>query len=307
MSQIGLAIAFGLFAWWFSTGLIIILVRLPRRFHLLVMGAISVLALLGFVGLGATAANTSVAGAFAGFAYALLVWAWIETSFLMGYVTGPRRVPQDLATRGWLRFRAAFDTVSAHEIAIVLAGAAMLWISWGAQNNVGLWTFLVLWAMRVSAKLNLFLGVPNVSGDLLPGHLTYLASYFQQRRVSLFFPVSVTLASLAFGVLAHAAATAADPFTGVALTLVATLLALAIVEHWFLVLPIRDSTLWRWALKAVDVGRISDDIAPPIEGALPHRPANSPIAAEDKAASAPRRDVVERALAPALIPSGGKP
>ncbi len=36
----------------------------------------------------------------------------------------------------------------------------------------------------------------------------------------------------------------------VALTLVATLLALAIIEHWFLVLPIEDAALWRWALGA---------------------------------------------------------
>ncbi len=33
----------------------------------------------------------------------------------------------------------------------------------------------MLWAMRQSAKLNLFLGVRNLSDELLPPHLRYLA------------------------------------------------------------------------------------------------------------------------------------
>ena len=61
---------------------------------------------------------------------------------------------------------------------------------------------------------------------------------------------TVTAASLCFGVTLHAAATATDPYTMMAMSLVATLLALAIVEHWFMVLPLPDAALWRWALPA---------------------------------------------------------
>jgi hypothetical protein len=39
-------------------------------------------------------------------------------------------------------------------------------------------------------------------------------------------------------------------FGGTALILTATLLALAILEHWFLVLPLEDGALWNWALDA---------------------------------------------------------
>jgi putative photosynthetic complex assembly protein 2 len=106
----------------------------------------------------------------------------------------------------------------------------------------------VLWAMRISAKLNIFLGAPNVGEAMLPAHLRYLGSYFSKRRVSGFFPLSVTLASLSFGFVVHAAATAATPFDTVSLTLIATLLGLAIIEHWLMVLPVSDVAMWRWAL-----------------------------------------------------------
>lgn len=266
--SIGTAVAFALFVWWFSTGVIIMLVRLPRRTHPWSMGLITVLAGLALVGLNATRDVTTPEAAFAGFTYAIIVWAFLETSFLHGYVTGPRRSPlSDAQARGWSRFSAAFQTVSTHELSILAAGALMLVISKDAANQVGLWTFLVLWSMRISAKLNIFLGAPNVNEEFLPGHLVYLSSYFNRGRASWFFPLSVTLASLAFGVLAHATATATDTFTLVAFALIATLLALAIVEHWFLVLPIPDAALWRWALRAVDLGRISDE--------LPRRPMGS--------------------------------
>jgi len=48
-----------------------------------------------------------------------------------------------------------------------------------------------------------------------------------------------------------------DPFQSVGLTLVAALLALAVLEHWFLVLPVPDEALWSWAFRhqAEDRGR----------------------------------------------------
>jgi putative photosynthetic complex assembly protein 2 len=262
MSTVGLAIAFGLFTWWFSTGVIIMMVRLPEATHRwsLALGLLG--AILSLVGLLATRETTTVAGAFAGYTYGLVLWGFLEMTFLFGLITGPVREPQAAGTRGWSRFIGAFGTVSTHELSILAAGLLILALSWGGGNQVALWTFLVLWVMRISAKLNLFFGVPNVSIEFLPRHLAYLSSYFDRERVSLFFPVSVTLASLAFGVIVHAAATSTDPFLVTALTLVASLLGLAIVEHWFLVLPIRDSALWRWALQAVDVGRISSEIQP---------------------------------------------
>jgi putative photosynthetic complex assembly protein 2 len=260
MSTVGLAIAFGLFTWWFSTGVIIMMVRMPEWTHRWSLAAALLAAILSLIGLLSTRDTVSVAGAFAGYTYGLVLWGFLEMTFLFGLITGPNRAPQPAGRRGWARFIGAFGTVSTHEISILAAGLLILALSWGADNQVALWTFLVLWIMRISAKLNLFFGVPNVSTEFLPRHLAYLSSYFDRDRVSLFFPVSVTLSSLAFGIIVHAAATSPDAFTVTGLTLVASLLGLAIVEHWFLVLPIRDAALWKWALQAVDVGRISSEI-----------------------------------------------
>lgn len=252
MWSIPLAIGYALFVWWFSTGLILALVRMKRATYPWMMGATLVLAGLSLWALKRAAGDATAEGAVAAFTYAILIWAAVEMSFLYGYVTGPRQVPMLETARGWPRFWSAFHTISHHEVAILLAGGAVIWVTWGGANQVAALTFLTLWGMRISAKLNLFLGAPNVSAEFLPRHLGYLASYFERGRVSRFFPLSVTVASLLFGVAAHAAWTAATPHHGVAMALVATLLALAIVEHWFLVLPIPDSALWRWAL---NIGR----------------------------------------------------
>ena len=71
------------------------------------------------------------------------------------------------------------------------------------------------------AKLNLFLGVPNLSVEFLPPHLGYLASYFSNKPMNLLFPASVTLASGAAG---YAWGTASAEQTGT--LLLATLLTL---------------------------------------------------------------------------------
>ena len=45
-------------------------------------------------------------------------------SFLMGYVTGPRRSPCPDDAQGWRRFGLALQTVLYHELAIAVAAPA---------------------------------------------------------------------------------------------------------------------------------------------------------------------------------------
>ncbi len=69
--------------------------------------------------------------------------------------------------------------------------------------------------------------------------------------MNMFFPFSVSLSTAALVLLIQeAAAPGADAFTSVGMTLVATLMALAIFEHWFLVIPLPTAFLWRWGLRA---------------------------------------------------------
>jgi putative photosynthetic complex assembly protein 2 len=103
--------------------------------------------------------------------------------------------------------------------------------------------------MRLSAKLNLFLGVANTGSQFLPPHLAYLESFFNKRRMNLLFPISILGSTVALVVVVQKLWAVEDPFqvTGYALT--CTLLALAILEHWFMVLPIPTEKLWDWGTR----------------------------------------------------------
>jgi putative photosynthetic complex assembly protein 2 len=197
-----------------------------------------------------------MAGAYCAFTCALLLWGWHELSFLTGWITGPRRTALPPGLSEGQRFVQSLRAVLWHELGILAAGAAVIAITWAAPNQVGTGTFLVLWVMRASAKLNLYLGVRNLSERFLPAHLAYMQTFFRRRALNWLFPVSVCAAS---GVLAllitQARDPAASPAQAVGTTLVATMLALAIIEHWMLVLPIDTAALWLWALRDSQGGK----------------------------------------------------
>lgn len=249
MAEYGLPALFTLFLWWASTGLIIYLDGLRREtFRWTMLGATTLL-LAGLFGLHGLAWDTSVAGAWLGFVCGVLCWAWIEIAFLTGLVTGPRReaIPPGLA--GWPRFKAAIAVILWHELAILVMAGAILALTWGAPNQIGSWTFLAFWAMRQSAKLNVYLGVRNLSEAFLPDHLRYLESYFARRPMNWLFPVSVVAGTTACVLLALAAlAPDATRHEAVGFTLLATLVALGLLEHVFMVLPVPADALWRWGL-----------------------------------------------------------
>lgn len=243
-------VLFAVFVWWFSTGLVLLLDGLPRTSfrwsHALSTG----LALAAFAGLSHTAGQATATGAFCAFTSALLVWGWHELSFLTGWVTGPRQRAADAGLQGWPRFRQATLAVLWHELAILASGVVIAALTWGAPNQVGIATFGVLWVMRLSAKLNVFLGVRNLSVEFLPAHLAYLASYFRARPMNGLFPWSVTAATVV-AVLVVLDALEGGPGSAQATggLLVATLLALAILEHGLMVLPIQAQALWAWAMR----------------------------------------------------------
>jgi putative photosynthetic complex assembly protein 2 len=251
LAEHGLAVLYALFLWWFSTGLVFYLVGLPARtFRWSLLGT-SLVAAAALLGLAWSSTQPTVAGAYLAFTCGLLVWGWHEVSFLMGFITGGRRPPCPEGCGGWRHFWHATHTILHHELAILATALLVAALSWSGANQTGMWTFMLLWWLRLSAKLNVFLGVSNLSEDLLPDHLQYLKRFFAKKPINLLFPVSVTGATIAAALLAEAAVDApAGAFQGPGLTLLATLLALAILEHWFLVLPLRDAALWRWALRA---------------------------------------------------------
>lgn len=251
MADPTLAVLFVLATWWSSTGAILWLDRLPRRTFPWSLAAVSVLALLAFAGLAMGRDEEGPAAAYLAFACGLVIWGWNETAFLLGYVTGPRSEPSPPGSSTGRRFLHAVQAILWHELALLASGAAILAIVWDGANRTGLWVFVLLWVLRTSAKLNLHLGVPNPGDGLLPDHLRHLASFFSRRAMNPLFPVSVTLATLALAQLVGLAAAAPEgSLEATAWSLLATLLALGLLEHWLMVLPISETALWGWVLRA---------------------------------------------------------
>ena len=247
---------YALFLWWFSTGLVLFLDGLPARtFRWSLLGA-SALAVVSLHGLVSSSGHTTPSAAFAAFTCAVLVWGWNEVAFLMGFVTGPRRRACPEGCRGWRHLGHAIQTLLYHELALAASGALVIALTWEAANRVGAWTFLILWCMRLSTKLNVFLGVPNLSEEFLPEHLQYLRRYFRRRPMNLLFPVSVTVSTLLTALLLQRAILAeAGSHEATSASLLASLMVLAVLEHWFLVLPLPFSRLWRSCLRSRSLRR----------------------------------------------------
>lgn len=237
-------------SWWFSTGAILLIDGLPPSTFRYSVGAASGLSLAGCIGLHLSSSHATPAAAYVAFACALLVWAWHELTFLLGLVTGPRKQACPADAHGWRRFRLATVAVIHHELALAATMLLVVALTWEAPNQVGTWTLLVLWIMRLSAKLNVFLGVRNLSIDFIPPHLRYLTTYFRRATLNPLMPVSLLGTTVACVWLWRASRmTPESPFAQVSLTLVATLLSLGLLEHVFLAVPLPDAWLWRWAVR----------------------------------------------------------
>ncbi|OYV40291.1 MAG: hypothetical protein B7Z80_04985, partial [Rhodospirillales bacterium 20-64-7] len=149
---------------------------------------------------------------------------------------------------GWKHFVHAVQTSLYHELAIIASGIVIVALTWGAPNQIGMWTFMVLWWMHQSAKLNVFFGVRNLNEEFIPEHLTFLKSFLKSKPMNLFFPISITVSMVITTLLFQHAATAHSAFTRSGETFLGTLMALAILEHWFLVVPLPSAKLWQWGL-----------------------------------------------------------
>jgi putative photosynthetic complex assembly protein 2 len=248
MSQFALPVLFALFVWWFGTGILLCLVRIgPRRQSLVIVGACVVLIASAY-GLATTAGVTTVSSAYLAFFCAILAWCWLEITFLTGYVTGPRKSACPAGASGWRRVGLAISAILYHELALLAFGVGIVALTWQGANQVGAATFLILWIMRLSAKLNLFLGVPFLNDDLLPERLGHLKSYFSCRPMNAFFPVAVSASTILATLLAVRALEAKAEFGTTAFLLLATLAALAVLEHWFMVVPVPVRAIWEWGM-----------------------------------------------------------
>jgi putative photosynthetic complex assembly protein 2 len=134
-----------------------------------------------------------------------------------------------------------------HEIALFATVLGLLWLMSGPENTTGLLTFCLLWVMRISTKLNIYLGARHAISDMLPDRLSYLKSYFRTDRTSGWFYVSLCGSAVFWDGWWRRRNSGCNRSYGRKWTLLACFAALALLEHLFLVLPVRDSALWAWA------------------------------------------------------------
>ena len=251
LAVLGMTFGYTVFVWWFSTGAIVWLDRRPQHTHGLSFALVTCIAAAALAGVFASLDDHTPTGAVLGFTSAVGLWGWHEASFLMGGVTGPRVAPCPPDARLGQRFKLATATLIYHEAALVVTLVFLGIVISGHANTVALWTFALLFVARLSAKLNLFFGVPNFSLEFFPPRLAYLATYLGKAKRNAVFPVSVAAGLLALWLevrmVSAASASAADVVGG---SLVMALTALALLEHGFMVAPIPDAALWRWALSS---------------------------------------------------------
>lgn len=209
----------------------------------------SVSGIAGLIIILAASLVAEVWAVYLAFIGALMVWGWHEISFLTGAATGPRRGPADPGLTGVARFRQAAATVMHHEVALALTALLLISLAWNAPNQIGATVFVLMFGMRLISKINLFVGVPNSTAEMLPVHLAYLKTYFGPNRMTALLIASlimITSMSIGFASLALAAPVGSAQMVGASLLF--TLSLLGVIEHLFLALPFRDGMLWSWAL-----------------------------------------------------------
>jgi putative photosynthetic complex assembly protein 2 len=253
MLQHGLPALHGLLIWWVSTCLILFLDSLPRRTFRWSFTTATAVLVGAIYGLITSATDTTVTGAYTAFTCGVLIWGWLEISFYMGYITGPRNHHCHQGCSGWRHFGHAIQASLYHELAVLALAGLVLMLTRGRPNQFGMWTFVVLWWMHQSARLNVFLGVSNLNADFLPEHLAHIRSFFRSAPMNLLFPFSVTASTICAMLMAQQAlSSGADTFNATGYTLLTTMMVLAILEHWFLILPVSAARfwnrMWQWSV-----------------------------------------------------------
>ena len=238
-----------LMLWFGSTALVLWLANRPRATYAVSLRLGALAGVGGLAAIALTAGDDGRLAAYGSFLGGLMIWGWHELAFLTGAVAGPRREPPAEDVRGWRRFAQATATVIHHEVALALTAVLLLALTARSPNATGAEAFALLFALRLSAKLNIHHGVPNLSDELLPPHLGYLRGYMRRRAFGM--PLAVTLIGVCV-LVTWLGVRALDPaVAGGAATTASLLFALGLlgaIEHLFLALPFRDSALWRWAM-----------------------------------------------------------
>jgi putative photosynthetic complex assembly protein 2 len=231
------AIALVTVLWGVSTAVIFYLDSLPIRTFGKSMAAATLLLVGCAVVIWILRDATSTSAIIASFTASLLAWGWTEMALYMGYVTGPRKTRCAHGCSGAKHFGHAISANLWHELTVI-GFAALIYLS---GNVTALWCFMLLWLMHLSARLNVFLGVRNVSEEFVPEHMDILKGFLRRRSMNPLFPFScVALVALAVWLIVQP--------QDLSITMAATLVVIGLLEHALLMLPLPVERLWHWSL-----------------------------------------------------------
>ncbi len=234
--------------WWLTTVVALYRTGLAESTYRTTLWLASAGAMGGLVALIYSVGEATSANAYMAFAASLAIWCWHEVTYFLGYVSGPRPKPCPPGVGGWQRFVHGVRASLWHELAVVATAAVIAIVSYGQPNMVGLETFCLLWLMRWSTKMNIFLGVRNIHLEYLPPRLSYLGSYMTHRKMNPLFPLSIAAGVMLVAYWGNRGLAAdASNFATSSGLLLATLAALAMLEHIFLMMEVPDGKLWQLA------------------------------------------------------------
>ncbi len=259
-----------LVSWWFGTGIILLLVRLPKAWFPVARGFWSLLCIPALLLCVMSMQDNTNVNAYLGFISTIVIWGWHELSFLTGWICGPRKTALDPNLSLWGRFKQSVEVIWHHELALALNFLLLTALQIGNPNHTALCTFALLWLMRLSSKFNLFFGVPQVGEQYLPSQLAYLGSYFRKKPVGVFFYCSMGVSIVSWIALIWQARTGQVAIT-CQWVLLSSLLGLAILEHVLMMIPYSLERVWNWALKPHKNSAMPKDsrvVAPPLEDHL---------------------------------------
>ena len=247
-----LPVAYAIFYWWFTTGAVMVVYGRSERVYRLYFAFLTAVMLAAFVGIVQTRSVENPAQVYLAFSFGGVMWGWQTASYYLGIITGPKQLPasidpQDESLK--TRFRSALYFSMYHEILCLIVAVILAAVIWQSENRWALWTYLTLWFMHSSAKLNVFLGVRNFHIEFLPHQLHHLGRLLTKRANNALFPFSVVVASsVALTLVYQAIMPGTDPAQTIGFVLIATMISLGVMEHWLMVLPI-PSMIWGWGMK----------------------------------------------------------
>jgi putative photosynthetic complex assembly protein 2 len=238
------SIAFVVLYWWLATGAIFALER-SRATRGAGLALAVALGALGLLLLRRARDDASPRGARRSFLGGAFLWSLVQSSFYGGWLVGPQglavHVPAQAPSLGFAV--QAVISMLWYQLAMLFALWLAFSLTWDRVNRTGWWALLLFYATHQLACLSIFLGVANPGRGFFPVDLVFLESYFGPSQNSLFLIGSLTALLVLTLVLALKALRATMPMRRQALTLLAVLGALGVLELFVLGLAI-DLNLW---------------------------------------------------------------